>query len=143
MDSNSSPGRDGFNAHFFKTAWNIVQVEVVKGVQNFFKHNKILSGINDTRLALIPKSVHPDSVSQYRPIACCNVIYKCITKTMAARLKTAMSTVISNNQSAFLPTHDITDNIILSSELMRGYDRNNISPRCVLKLDIQKAFDSV
>nr|XP_016491587.1 PREDICTED: uncharacterized protein LOC107811215 [Nicotiana tabacum] len=37
----------------------------------------------------------------------------------------------------------ITDNIIMSHELIKGYGRKNISPRCMLKIDIHKAYDSV
>ncbi|XP_016718680.1 uncharacterized protein [Gossypium hirsutum] len=35
----------------------------------------------------------------------------------------------------------ITDNTILAHELMRGYGRRHISPRCALKVDLQKTFD--
>ncbi|XP_019255185.1 PREDICTED: uncharacterized protein LOC109233778 [Nicotiana attenuata] len=37
----------------------------------------------------------------------------------------------------------IRDNIIMSHELVKGYERKNISPRCMLKIDMQKAYDSV
>lgn len=35
------------------------------------------------------------------------------------------------------------DNIHLAQELLRKYARKNISPRCILKVDIQKAYDTV
>ncbi|XP_039049215.1 uncharacterized protein LOC120190158 [Hibiscus syriacus] len=37
----------------------------------------------------------------------------------------------------------IIDNTLLAQELVRGYFRKNISPRCALKIDLQKAFDSL
>lgn len=37
----------------------------------------------------------------------------------------------------------IFDNILLSHELVKGYDRKNLSPRCMIKIDLQKAYDSV
>ena len=79
----------------------------------------------------------------FRPIACCNVVYKCIAKILANRMKCVLGSIISPNQSAFIAGKDITDNILLSSELLKGYNRLNLSPRCVLKLDIQKAYDTV
>nr|XP_016462767.1 PREDICTED: uncharacterized protein LOC107785889 [Nicotiana tabacum] len=34
----------------------------------------------------------------------------------------------------------ITNNIIMSHELVKGYGRKNIFPRCMLKIDMQKAY---
>nr|XP_016464091.1 PREDICTED: uncharacterized protein LOC107787086 [Nicotiana tabacum] len=34
-------------------------------------------------------------------------------------------------------------NILMSHELVKGYGRKNISPRCMLKIDMHKAYDSV
>lgn len=42
-----------------------------------------------------------------------------------------------------VPSKVISDNIVLSHELVKGYNRMNVSPRCMLKIDIQKAYDSV
>lgn len=35
------------------------------------------------------------------------------------------------------------DNIHVAQELLRKYARKNISPRCILKVDTQKAYDTV
>ncbi|XP_039006622.1 uncharacterized protein LOC120134212 [Hibiscus syriacus] len=51
--------------------------------------------------------------------------------------------MISMNQSAFVKGRSIVDNTLLAQELVRGYSRKNISPRCALKIDLQKAFDSL
>lgn len=37
----------------------------------------------------------------------------------------------------------ITDNIILDHELVKAYSRKRISPRCTIKIDLQKEYDSV
>lgn len=47
------------------------------------------------------------------------------------------------NQSAFIPGRILSDNIILSHELVKGYTRKHLSPRCMIKVDIQKAYDSL
>lgn len=103
----------------------------------------MLSGINATKLALIPKIQHLDAISQFRPIAYCNVIYKCIANFLALRLTLALTSTISANQNAFLLGKDIIDNILQPTELLRGYTRQHIPPRCVMKLGIQKAYDTV
>jgi len=34
-------------------------------------------------------------------------------------------------------------NILICQDIARGYSRKGISPRCIMKIDLQKAFDSV
>lgn len=35
------------------------------------------------------------------------------------------------------------ENVLLASEMVKDYHKDEISPRCVMKIDISKAFDSV
>ncbi|XP_057982221.1 uncharacterized mitochondrial protein AtMg01250-like [Malania oleifera] len=37
----------------------------------------------------------------------------------------------------------MVENIYLVQELIRGYKRKRISPRCLLKIDLKKAYDSI
>ncbi|WMV54715.1 hypothetical protein MTR67_048100 [Solanum verrucosum] len=37
----------------------------------------------------------------------------------------------------------LTDNVLLSHELVKGYGTKGISPRCMFKIDMQKAHDSL
>ncbi|XP_039011849.1 uncharacterized protein LOC120140931 [Hibiscus syriacus] len=53
------------------------------------------------------------------------------------------SKIISPNQSVFVKGRSIVDNNLLAQDIVKGYGRKNISPRCVIKIDLQKAFDSV
>ncbi|GJW17457.1 RNA-directed DNA polymerase, eukaryota, reverse transcriptase zinc-binding domain protein [Tanacetum coccineum] len=84
----------------------------------------------------------PNKVSDFRPIACCNVLYKCISKILTNRIKDGLSKVISLNQSAFIPGRHIQDNILIAQELLKGYNRKNGAKRCAMKIDIQKAYDT-
>ena len=79
----------------------------------------------------------------YRPIACCNVLYKVVSKILANRLKVLLPRVITENQSAFIKGRLLLENVLLASELVKDYHKEAVSPRCVLKIDISKAFDSV
>lgn len=54
-----------------------------------------------------------------------------------------MDLLVENTQTAFVPGRLINDIIILSHELVKGYGRKGISPRCLLKIDMQKAYDSI
>lgn len=54
-----------------------------------------------------------------------------------------MTILVDNSQAVFVPGRVITDNILLSHELVKGYGRKGIFPRCMLKVDMQKACDSI
>ncbi|GJZ02440.1 putative RNA-directed DNA polymerase [Tanacetum coccineum] len=82
-------------------------------------------------------------MNDYRPISCCNVLYKCISKIITNRIKEGLSDIVSDNQSAFVPDKRIADNILITQELMHNYHLDRGPPRCAFKVDIQKAYDTV
>jgi len=143
IDSNKSPGPDGFGSGFYKSAWPIVGEDVTNAVLEFFQNSKILRQINSTSIALIPKIDKPEFASQFRPISCCNVIYKCISKLICSRLKSAISIIVAENQSAFVQGRSMMHNVLICHDILRHYNRKNASPRCLMKIDLKKAYDMV
>ena len=104
-----------------------------------------LKCINKTCISLIPKCNDPKFLSEYRPISCCNVIYKIISKTIANRLKGILGEIVSENQSAFIPGRLITDNALLAFEMFHSMKRHRNGRNNVfaLKLGMSKAYDRV
>ncbi|KAJ9535362.1 hypothetical protein OSB04_un001524 [Centaurea solstitialis] len=143
IDDLKAPGPDGYSSRFYKKAWPIVGSDVCCAVKEFFHNGKLLGEVNATVLALVPKSQCPKNVADFRPIACCNVIYKCISKVLVGRIKEFLGLLVDQNQSAFIPNRQIGDNVLLAQELMRGYHRQRGTRRCAFKIDIQKAYDTV
>ncbi|GKB77880.1 hypothetical protein Tco_0944775, partial [Tanacetum coccineum] len=90
IDGNKAPGPDGFSAYFFKKAWSIVGTDVCNTIKEFFRTGKLLNEVNSTLISLIPKIQTPDKVTDFRPIACCNVLYKCISKIIIDIMKNAL-----------------------------------------------------
>ncbi|KAL2237429.1 UNVERIFIED_CONTAM: hypothetical protein Sindi_0934600, partial [Sesamum indicum] len=120
INDNKAPGPDGYSSCFFKKAWNVVGDQVCSAVLDFFRNGRMLRQLNHTVIALVPKSEHSSSVADYRPISCCNVIYKAITKIISDRLAPALEHLIDHCQSAFIGGRNITDNIFLAQEM--AYD---------------------
>lgn len=58
-------------------------------------------------------------------------------------MQKVMDGLVDASQSAFIPGSVITDNIIMSHELIKWYGRKKISPRCMLKIDMKKAYKSM
>ncbi|XP_022040603.1 uncharacterized protein LOC110943155 [Helianthus annuus] len=140
---NKAPGPDGYTSVFFKKAWDVVGDEVSTAILQFFENGKLLQQVNHTIIALIPKVSTPASVLEYRPISCCNVILKCISKILSERIKGSLGSLVDISQSAFIPGRKISDNILLTQELMHNYHLHKGKPRCAFKIDIQKAYDTV
>ena len=82
-------------------------------------------------------------MKDYRPISCCNVIYKVISKLLANRMKGLLPLFISLNQSAFVKDRLLMENVLLASELVKNYHNDSVTERCAMKIDVSKAFDSV
>ncbi|XP_074271555.1 uncharacterized protein LOC141595487 [Silene latifolia] len=143
IPSNKSPGPDGYTSHFYKDSWDIVGKDICEAVINFFDTGRLLTQINSTVITLIPKIDRPTSVKHYRPISCCNVIYKVISKLLCSRLALILPDLICKTQGAFVKGRSILENILICQDLIRQYNRGKASPRCLFKLDLQKAYDSI
>nr|GEV76062.1 putative ribonuclease H-like domain-containing protein [Tanacetum cinerariifolium] len=111
-------GPDGFTSKFFKKVWAIVGPDVCCAIREFFTSGKHLGELNANLISLVPKLKVPSKLSDYRPIACCNVVYKCISKVLTNSLKEGLDGLVDINQCSFIPYRHISDNILLTQELM-------------------------
>jgi len=143
MNKGKAPGPDGFNAEFYLHTWHITGPAFCAAIDSFFAGAPMHKGINSAFIALIPKTTSPSTMKDFRPISLCTFVYKCIAKILASRLQSVLHTLIDKAQSAFIPSRSISDNILLAQELIRGYGRETGTPKCALKVDLNKAFDSI
>jgi hypothetical protein len=140
-----APGPNGYSTSFYHQNWAIIHNEVCSVVLHFFHSGSLDRAINKTHIALIPKKEHPESVSDFRPISLCNVLYKLISKVLANRLKLVLLDIISCTQSAFIPGRLITYNILAAFETLHTVQTRMWSKMDSMgfKLDMSKAYDRI
>jgi hypothetical protein len=59
MGSNASPGPDGLNVAFYKSAWPWIADDVYTVVREFYTSAFLHNDLNQTFIALIPKKMQP------------------------------------------------------------------------------------
>ncbi|KAL8092543.1 hypothetical protein AgCh_034709 [Apium graveolens] len=145
MHPDKSPAPDGMSPGFYQKFWHIVGEDVYQSVQHFFQKGKFEDNITDTTIVLIPKKPNPVNMTELRPISLCNVVYKIASKVLSNRFKKVLNEIISETQSAFVPGRLITDNLMISYEVMHYMKRKSKGKMgwMALKLDMSKAYDRV
>ncbi|KAL9679339.1 hypothetical protein QQ045_017197 [Rhodiola kirilowii] len=139
-------GKDGINAAFFQNCWPIVKNDFIKDCLSFLNDGSLNSEANVTLITLIPKVKGATKVSEFRPISLIGTKMKVISKVIVNRLQQIMNEVISHEQCAFVPNRLITDNLLVSHEIIHYVKGVTADRRRVygsLKLDIAKAYDTV
>ncbi|XP_074302895.1 uncharacterized protein LOC141637230 [Silene latifolia] len=141
--NDKAPGPDGYTSAFFKDRWDIIGEDICALIKEFFTSCKLLSQMNATNITLIPKHERHTSFKHFRPIACCNMIYKVISKLLCNRLSLVLPDIVSENQGAFIKGRSIIENVLICQDIVQLYKRKAVSPRCLFKIDLQKAYDTV
>lgn len=143
IHKDKAPGVDGYNSCFLKKAWPIIKQELMKAIQDFFTIGRLYKYTNCTAITVVPKVNNPSTLKNFRPIVCCSVICNIIFKVLADRLQRVIPSIINEAQAGFTPERKIADNVIISHELVKAYTRKNTSPKCMIKIDLNKALCGV
>lgn len=145
MHPDKASGPDGLNPAFFQQFWTRLGRDVFNSCKEWLNQCNFPEEINETNVVLIPKKENAERMTDLRPIALCNVLYKILAKVLANRLKVILPVLISENQSALGPGRSISDNVLMTFEIIHHMKRKHSGNvgEVALKLDISKAYDRV
>ncbi|XP_062007342.1 uncharacterized protein LOC133724594 [Rosa rugosa] len=108
------------------------------------KMNEIPDGLNDTLITLVPKTESPKHMHLFRPISLCSTLYKIISKIIVARIRPILTSWISPNQVSFVPGRHISDNILITQEILhKCRTTKGKKGFMVWKIDLSKAYDKL
>lgn len=142
LPNGKAPGPDGYHAEFYRTYWSVLGPGLLSALQAFHIKPELPSSWGSTYLCFIPKCENPSMVKHYHPIALCNVLYRLLVKVLDNRLSRFIPHLIGVEQSAFIKGRNIKDNILLMvAHSLSAHKRSKST--VLLKLDLEKAFDSV
>lgn len=121
MPNNKVPGPDGYSAEFFWESWEIVGVDLIAAVKEFFTAGRLLRQFNTTVISLILKVVGEDQLTQLRPISLCSTVYKVMTRLLKKKLKICVSDIVQRNQVGFVQDRLLCENVLLATELVKDF----------------------
>ncbi|GJX64450.1 hypothetical protein Tco_0298793 [Tanacetum coccineum] len=113
-----------FLKHFQEFLGTSHQVQDIASIETLF-NNKLNVGEAEKMITFFKKSwsVIGDEI--------CKAVKEFFNKVLTNRIKHILGKLVSYNQSAFITGRRIQDNIMLTQEIMRGYNRKGGPKRCV------------
>ena len=90
MQTNKSPGADGFPVEFYKRFWSSLGQDLVAFLNYSYEHGQLSDSQKRGIIRLLYKKDDPLLLKNWRPISLLNTDYKICTKVLANRLKTVL-----------------------------------------------------
>ena len=122
--------------------WDVVKEPLCASIQQSFIGGELSTSQKQTIIKLIEKKDRDKRFTKnWRPISLLNVDIKLISKVLASRLKSVISTIVNENQVAY-----VNNSFIESGRLISGVLENTNSLNIeglLMTVDIEKAFDSI
>ena len=140
----SCPGPDGIPYCYLKTTWEWFGPVLLAAWEYSLHRNNLPDSHKTSWLRLIPKAgKNTKDLKNWRPITLSNCDHKLITKCLSQKMTENIGRIISGNQTAYLKTRSISDNLRLVSLANKLAKKDIRFNGLLIALDAKKAFDSI
>ncbi|KAG7584818.1 Ribonuclease H domain [Arabidopsis thaliana x Arabidopsis arenosa] len=118
INASKAPGPDGFSSKFYQAYWHIIGEDVSREIQAFFESSELNTKHNETHI---------------------------IAKILTKRIQPILPSLISPHQSAFVPNRAISDNVLITHEVLHYLRTSEAKKFCsmAVKTDMSKAYDRI
>ena len=144
MKNGSAPGSDGLTAEFYKFFWTKIKPLLMTSYIYSFQNGQLSPTQQKGIITLIHKGKHlpRENLANWRPITLLNTDYKILAKTLALRLSTVITKLISEDQCGFIKGRNISTILRVIDDTVSHLNTENL-PGILVGIDFAKAFDTI
>ena len=127
MDNDKSSGNDSITKEFYIKFWDAVKEPLCASIQQSFIAGELSTSQKQAIIKLIEKK-HRDKrfIKNWRPISLLNADMKLILKVLASHLKSVISSIVNENQVAYVNNRFISEKGRLISDIIEINNSLNI-----------------
>ncbi|XP_057763528.1 uncharacterized protein LOC130983450 [Arachis stenosperma] len=133
-ESSKTLGSDGYNMNFIKQCGEDIGQEFTAAVMGFFQSAKLPTDANVMWVTLAPKFVGFKEIKDFRPISMVGCVYNVISKVLVRRMRSVMSGLVGETQSAFVKGRKIHDSTLIAYEMVQWL-KTQRKKAAIIKLD--------
>lgn len=136
----SSPGPDGITYKFIQTYSTHLRKPIMDITNAIMQTGILPKTMQPSLIKLIPKKDIPKAIDDYRAITLTNCFLRIASSIINNRLIPFLPKLIHPNQTGFIPTRRMDDNILALQSMINHV----LSPYAgTIQLDFKKAFDKI
>ena len=137
MDNDKSPGNDYITKEFSIKFWDVIKEPLCASIPQSFIEGELRTSQKQATIKLIKKKDRDKGfIKNWRPISLVNVDMKLMSKLLASRLKSVISTIVNENQVAHLNNRFISESGRLISDVLEITNSLN-SEGLLITVDIE------
>ena len=143
IDNDKSPGKDGITKEFYIKFWDVVKEPLCTSIQQWFIAGELSTFQKQAITKLIEKKDRDKRfIKNWQPISLLNVDIKLISKVLASCLISVFSSIVNENQVAYINNRFISESGRLISSVLEITNSLDIE-ELLMTVDIEKTFDSI
>jgi hypothetical protein len=103
LPPDKAPGPNGFFMHFLHVEWPIIQPDLMRALDAFWRQDmRNLHDVNGVLMVLLSKITDATCLKYFRLISLIHTVGKLIAKLMKNRLAPKLPDLVHQSQSAFI-----------------------------------------